>query len=175
MNLLDNKWSLWFHSPFDSDWTINSYKNLYNFSTLEDGIKIIESIDPLIYEKYMMFIMKDNIKPIWEDNNNKNGGCFSYKILATDIYKYSKQIIYLILGNTLTENEDLMTNINGISISPKKNFCIFKIWIKNINIINYNNKNKLEDNMELEDIFNIHLLLSIDKLNPIFKYHNSLY
>ena len=27
----------------------------------------------------------------------------------------------------------------------------------------------------LEDIFNIHLLLSIDKLNPIFKYHNSLY
>lgn len=175
MNLLDNKWSLWFHSPFDNDWSINSYKNLYNFTTLEDAIKIIENIDSLIYEKYMMFLMKDNIKPIWEDKNNKNGGCFSYKVLSTDIYKYSKQIIYLILGNTLTEDENLIENINGISISPKKNFCIFKIWIKNINIINDNLKDKLEDNLEAEDIFNIHLLLNIDKLNPIFKYHNSLY
>ena len=28
----------------------------------------------------MIFYMKDNIKPIWEDINNKDGGSFSYKI-----------------------------------------------------------------------------------------------
>ena len=28
----------------------------------------------------MLFLMRDGIQPIWEDEKNRNGGCFSYKI-----------------------------------------------------------------------------------------------
>ena len=130
-NTLSNNWNLWFHSPFENDWSINSYKQIFSFYTLEDCIKIVENINHEIYEKYMIFFMKNDIKPIWEDENNKFGGCFSYKILSCEIYEYSKIFIYLIIGNTLLENKDVLNNITGISISPKKSFCIIKIWNNN--------------------------------------------
>ena len=118
-NTLSDNWNVWFHSPFENDWSINSYKQIYSFSTLIDSIKNIENINPEIYQRYMIF-MKNDIKPIWEDENNKSGGCFSYKILSTNIYDYSKIFIYLIIGNTLLDNEEILNNITGISISPKK-------------------------------------------------------
>jgi hypothetical protein len=31
----------------------------------------------------------------------------------------------------LTADKNLRQNINGITISPKKNFCIIKIWLAN--------------------------------------------
>ena len=38
-------------------------------------------------------------------------------------------MFYCIIGNTLCE-ENYMKEVNGFSISPKKNFCIMKIWMK---------------------------------------------
>ena len=174
-NTLSDNWNVWFHSPFENDWSINSYKQIYSFSTLIDSIKIIENINPEIYQRYMIFFMKNDIKPIWEDENNKSGGCFSYKILSTNIYEYSKILIYLIIGNTLLDNEEILNNITGISISPKKNFCIFKIWIRDTEIINKYINKKLENNIEMEDIFNLHSFINTEKLNTIFKLHNTLY
>ena len=94
--------------------------NKYSHFLLEDCIRIVENIHHEIYEKYMVFFMKNDIKPIWEDENNKFGGCFSYKILSSEIYEYSKIFIYLIIGNTLLDNKEVLNNITGISISPKK-------------------------------------------------------
>jgi hypothetical protein len=36
-----------------------------------------------------------------------------------------------LVGESLTENADIRSCINGITISPKKNFCIVKIWLSN--------------------------------------------
>jgi len=174
-NILSNNWNLWFHSPFENDWSINSYKQIFSFSTLEDCIKIVENINSEIYQKYMIFFMKNDIKPIWEDENNKSGGCFSYKILSSEIYEYSKIFIYIIIGNTLLDNEEVLNNITGISISPKKNFCIFKIWIKDPEIINKYINKELENNVEIDDIFNLHSFINTEKLNTIFKLHKTLY
>ena len=174
-NTLSNNWNLWFHSPFENDWSINSYKQIFSFSTLEDCIRIVENIHHEIYEKYMVFFMKNDIKPIWEDENNKFGGCFSYKILSSEIYEYSKIFIYLIIGNTLLDNKEVLNNITGISISPKKNFCIFKIWIKDTEVINKYINKELENNVEIDDIFNLHSFINTEKLNTIFKLHKTLY
>ena len=174
-NQLSNEWDLWIHSPNDSDWSLNSYKNIYTFKNIESAIKLIENINKEIYENYMIFIMKNKIKPIWEDENNKDGGCFSYKILNSNIYEYSKKIIYYIIGNTLVDNDDILKKINGISISPKKHFCIFKIWIKDIDIFNNVFNINIEPDVEIEDIFEIYKKLNIDKINIIYKSHKLLY
>lgn len=34
------------------------------------------------------------------------------------------------IGETLSKDCEFLTNINGITISPKKNFSILKIWNK---------------------------------------------
>ena len=83
----------------------------------------------------MLFLMRENINPIWEDENNKKGGCFSYKVnnkLVNDLWK---KMAYLLMGESLASLE-VSKDINGITISPKKNFCIIKIWLSNCN---YNN------------------------------------
>ena len=36
------------------------------------------------------------------------------------------------MGEYLTNNSDEKLNINGLSISPKRNFCVIKIWTKRI-------------------------------------------
>ena len=36
----------------------------------------------------------------------------------------------------MTENSNVRSSINGITISPKKNFCIVKIWLANCNYQN---------------------------------------
>ena len=74
MHELNNSWTMWIHYPYDNNWGINSYKKITNFSTLEDSIMLIENINKELIEKSMMFFMKENIKPLWEDSNNINGG-----------------------------------------------------------------------------------------------------
>ena len=187
MHNLNNSWTVWMHMPNDIDWSINSYKKIYNFKTLEECILFIENINKEIVEKCMLFIMKDNIKPIWEDAYNKKGGSFSYKINIDNIYNIWKKLVYLLIGNTLTNNIELLNNINGISISPKKNFCIIKFWLGDINNLSNNIiydkyiKNAIDKNSNIcdtdsySDPFNLDVLLDTVKCNCIFKLHNILY
>ena len=42
-------------------------------------------------------------------------------------------VSYALVGETLSCDKEFIKNINGITISPKKNFCILKIWLSNCN------------------------------------------
>ena len=109
--------------------------------------------------------MKDSILPLWESEDNINGGCFSYKISNTNIVNIFKILLYKIIGNTLSNDENTLNNINGISISPKKNFCIIKIWMRNKNII------ANHDYSSNKDPFNIHTIFNIEEQLCVFKDH----
>ena len=65
----------------------------------------------------MLFLMRNNIQPIWEDPKNRGGGCFSYKINNKIIISCWKNLSYVLLGETLTKPQ-LSAYINGITISP---------------------------------------------------------
>ena len=44
----------------------------------------------------MFFIMREGIEPFWEDPQNVNGGCWSFKISKGNIKKYWTELsIYL--------------------------------------------------------------------------------
>lgn len=81
--------------------------------------------------------MREHIFPCWDDEYNVSGGCFAMKILKKDCHDFWEKICINLLGeNTLKEEKrHLWENINGISVSPKKYFCIVKIWVKNNNVI----------------------------------------
>ena len=133
---LKNKWNLWAHLPQDSDWTSKSYKLIYNFKTVEDIIAITESTpDPLI-KSCMLFVMKDGINPVWEDPKNRNGGCFSYKISNKNVCEVWRELNYVLVGETISNNSSFVKCVTGITISPKKNFCIIKIWMTNCEHLN---------------------------------------
>ena len=65
------------------------------------------------------------------------------------------ELIMYTIGETLTNNKYDSLNINGISISPKKYFCILKIW----------NNNKDDNNNDLLNEF-------VNKLGDSLLYTN---
>ena len=139
-HVLHDKWILWAHLPHDIDWNFTSYKKIITIKTLEDCIILFENFPEVMIKNCMLFLMRNNIEPIWEDPKNRNGGCFSYKINNKNVITCWKNLSYVLLGETLTSPE-LSKYINGITISPKKNFCIIKIWLstceyQNADIIN---------------------------------------
>jgi hypothetical protein len=78
----------------------------------------------------MFFIMRMDIMPRYEDELNKQGGCFSFKIMPEDLDGKWFNLCASVLGENVGVNDSICYNINGISISPKKFFYIVRIWIK---------------------------------------------
>ena len=68
----------------------------------------------------------------WDDENNKVGGCVSIKVLKNDVVQFWEELCIRVLGETLLTDKykHLWNFVNGISTSPKKHFCIIKLWIK---------------------------------------------
>lgn len=128
-NNLSGKWTIWAHLPHDIDWSIKSYKEIFTVSTVEETIAITETLPPILVQNCMLFWMREGIKPTWEDPKNRNGGCFSYKVVNKSVYETWKELTYSVLGNTLSKQSSFVDKVTGFTISPKKNFCIVKIWM----------------------------------------------
>jgi hypothetical protein len=160
MHKLKNKWVLWCHYPDDKEWTnINNYKEICLFEYIEDVIIIMNSIPEILLVSCYFFLMKEKIKPIREEEINRYGGTFSYRISNKNAFHSWKELSYVLLGNTISSNNNFMTNINGISISPKKNFCELKIWMKNCD---YKNPELITDEIKYlsstKSLFIVHKL-----------------
>ena len=125
------KWNLWAHLPQDSDWTVKSYKKIYQFKSIEEAIAITESLPVDLVKNCMLFIMRDGVTPMWEDPKNRNGGCFSYKVSNKNVFEVWRDLTYILIGETISSNSTFVNCVTGITISPKKNFCIVKIWMTN--------------------------------------------
>ena len=128
MHKLSSTWTIYAHLPHDTDWSLKSYKTIFSTNKLEEFITMTESLPDKLISNCMLFIMKDDIKPIWEDVHNKNGGCFSYKVSNKAVPSVWRTFSYKLIGNTLFKSNKTRNNVNGITISPKKNFCIIKLW-----------------------------------------------
>lgn len=128
-HILKDEWCFWAHLPHDTDWSLNSYKNIYTGKTVEEVIAVSQAIPDRLVKNCMLFIMRKGITPLWEDPKNRSGGCFSYKVNNKTVIESWKKLSYSLIGETLSNNKKLQSQINGITISPKKNFCIVKIWL----------------------------------------------
>ena len=124
-------WMLWAHLPQDSDWSLNSYKRVSRFTSIEETVAITETLPEPLVKNCMLFVMRDGIAPMWEDPRNRDGGNFSYKISNKIVAETWRDLSYMLVGEALSSNNDIANSVTGISISPKKNFCIIKIWFNN--------------------------------------------
>jgi hypothetical protein len=126
---LSDKWTLWAHLPHNTDWSINSYIKISTFTTVEETIAVTETLPSILVENCMLFLMREGIKPTWEDPKNRDGGCFSYKVSNKTVCKVWKELSYVVVGSSISKQLGFVNNVTGITISPKKNFCIIKIWM----------------------------------------------
>ena len=124
--LLKNKWVLWYHSLKNKSWDNNSYVKVIEIKSLLD-YKLLEDIMRINHlQNGMFFLMKNDIFPTWEDPKNRMGGCISFKYDNNILNEWLKILLLCITDNLSEHNKE----INGLSISPKKEFNILKVWIK---------------------------------------------
>jgi hypothetical protein len=129
-SILHGKWDLYYHLPHDNNWSLSGYTIIMeSIETAEQVILLNETISENVVKNCMLFVMRNGITPMWEDPKNRNGGCFSYKVVNKHIHEIWKALMYLMCGETLCVDPNDNKHINGITISPKKNFCIIKIWL----------------------------------------------
>ena len=101
-----------------------------DIGALEQLIAVNESVTENIIKNCMLFVMRAGITPMWEDPQNRRGGCFSYKVTNKTVVGVWRRLTYLLAGYSLTVDPAHMDYVNGITISPKRGFCILKIWMR---------------------------------------------
>jgi hypothetical protein len=119
-------WTLYFHSPEETKWTLNTFISLGSMKTWSDFWTIIEALKPESLSDGMFFMMRDPSPPLWESHQNIRGGCYSFRCQKKDAHDiYLNHIIVAMLDQLSNHPQN---RINGISISPKRGFNIVKIW-----------------------------------------------
>jgi|MesohylFT_1024984.scaffolds.fasta_scaffold21505_2 hypothetical protein len=128
---LTHEYIMYLHLPQDTNWNIESYKQIAQFSTVEEMVEIFRQIPKCLIEKGMVFVMKDKILPLWEHEDNIKGGSFSYKIAKANVIPTFKRLVYAMTGGSISTNTGFVEDITGVTISPKMgDFCIIKIWTR---------------------------------------------
>lgn len=150
-NALETPWVLWFHKTKDIDWSANSFIQLYEMRSIQDFWRLYSNWEECLpnIETNMYFIMRKGILPMWEDKHNITGGSWSVKITRNNVFSAWTELSMALIGETITDNNDLSKIVNGISISPKKYFCIVKIW-NNDN--SYNTDDVISKNIPFLDL-----------------------
>ena len=128
---LNDSWSFYFHDPVDDNWSRNGYKKIFTFSTIPEFWMLFTELSKSI-QYGMYFIMRDHIFPKWNDEENKDGGFLSIKILKEKMPAFCEHLLINLVNESLLKEEyrEHSGIVNGVSLSPKKHFCIVKIWLK---------------------------------------------
>jgi hypothetical protein len=128
---LQSPWNIYCHIPNNNDWSMEGYVSVMKkISSLEEGIALCEVIPDALLRETIFFTMRENITPMWEDPQNVSGGSFSFKLLMKQAPEIYRNTFFALIGGFLCKDLKQDQFVNGISLSPKRNFCILKIWMK---------------------------------------------
>lgn len=132
--LLQDTWTFMFHDPDDPNWMKESYKRLADVSSVADVWDVHTAVQKYLPDG-MFFVMRGHVFPSWDDEWNIRGGCISLKILKTELHTFWEELLIGVLGETMVlhtegDGDGSWSVINGISTSPKRFYCIVKLWLR---------------------------------------------
>lgn len=129
--------------PLDKVEYESQVKKISEFDTIADFWAIFQHLrKPDSCRAGIEFHMfKDPVKPMWEDENNKNGGKITIKLNKGYTTIIWEEMIFALIGEDVLP-KDIKDEINGIVVTSKKEYNTLQIWIKNF-------ETKMNNNIEL--------------------------
>jgi len=119
-------WSVYYHEPEDKSWTAESYKRLQVVNSWEALGQILRELGTHKTTNGLLRIMRGDVSPLWENKVNIRGGSYCLKISRRNsVEVFQRYLAAAALGCAATDSAN---EIVGVTISPKKGFCIIKIW-----------------------------------------------
>jgi len=144
-NKLKNKYAFWFRinedlyrtqakQPLDKKEYENQVKKIAEFDTIEDFWAIFQHLrKPDSCKPGIEFqLFKEPVKPLWEDENNKNGGRMSLKLRKGYTTIIWEEMIFAMIGDVLPDN--VKDAINGIIVTSRKEYNTLQIWINHFDV-----------------------------------------
>lgn len=129
-------WSVYYHEPEDASWTAESYKRLAVVSSWEALGGVLRELGTHKTTNGLLRIMRGDTSPLWENKVNIRGGSYCLKITRKNaIEVFQRYLAAAALGPGVGA-VDPANEIVGVTISPKKGFCIIKIWNVNCKAFN---------------------------------------
>ena len=158
----DNHYQTYAHFNGDKNWRYANYLPISRLESWKDIAGFFNSLDKR-NTKYTMndfdiFVMKNNISPMWEDEQNKDGSIMSIKLASNEeAFKLFKFLLINISNSSLLKyTEKTHNKTNGITFSTKfvesanLQSYIVKVWFKD----NFCGNNY---NYNFQSIFNNHI------------------
>jgi hypothetical protein len=134
---LHDVWTYYFHDPDDANWTTESYHRLADVASVGDFWEVHNAVSKYL-SRGMFFVMREHVYPCWDDPHNIRGGCLSIKVLKDELPAFWDHLLMHMLGENLVKGEPSSSVepsesrenlVNGLSVSPKRYFCIVKVWL----------------------------------------------
>lgn len=111
----------------------NLVKKIADFTTVEDFWAIYQYLkkpDACI-NGIEISLFKDPIKPMWEDDGNKQGGKVTLKLKKDNTNLIWEELVLAFVGNSL--DPKVRDEVNGVIFSSKKDMNVIQIWYRNYN------------------------------------------
>lgn len=123
----NDTWRAYVHHPNVTDWTHASYKSVGVLSGVDDFWLLWNACEPVI-TRTMMFVMRENVFPTWDDAACIDGAIGSALVPETRAPEVFREMVGMALGEWLARCPGRWSEVNGVSIAPKKEFCVVKLW-----------------------------------------------
>jgi translation initiation factor 4E len=75
-----------------------------------------------------IYLFKKTVKPVWEDDNNKNGGAFILRFKKSQ----SNRVWEDILLGLISGKEEVYNKLNGVRIKVKKDYAEMDFWLSTV-------------------------------------------
>jgi hypothetical protein len=119
-------WTVYFHEPEDKSWTFESYKPLQTVTNWEALGALLRELGPHKTTNGLLRVMRGDSSPLWENKANIHGGSYCLKVTRRNSVEVFNRYLAAAALNSCAR--DPANKIVGVTISPKKGFCIIKIW-----------------------------------------------
>ncbi len=164
-NNLNSYYKIYVHHMNNSKWNYQDYSHIFKIKQWNDIPIYFNSINEDNLIDYTMFIMKNEISPMWEDSNNRYKCRCQIKVDTIDSGKklFNKLLVHFANNDILKTPIETIECVNGLVFNPKKiqnhsinskisYYAIIEIWFKN----KFDDRNSVAHkifNNELSDIF----------------------
>ena len=101
-HVLNDTWVLWFHDLDNDKWTLDSYKQIFVFNTIEDFWIAMNSLTNV--NNGMYYLMRQHHLPIWDHETNLRGGGWTFKISKDIVRTFWIKIACYCIGEIMTAN-----------------------------------------------------------------------
>ncbi|CRL08365.1 CLUMA_CG021344, isoform A [Clunio marinus] len=156
---LQHAWTLWYYEPDRTKTWEDNQNQVSTFNTVEDFWSLFTHIrqpsEVKIGSDYSLF--KENIRPMWEDKANKNGGRWMISLNRNqrpELDRYWIDTVLCLIGEAFENFDDVCGAV--VNIRPKGDKIA--VWTSNSN-----NKDalieigrKLKEGLNLPERFKIH-------------------